>query len=152
MRCDWRWLVAFALVSLILITSGWQVPCNFSMAKGWIETFKSQVYAIVGFVKSLRWTFSKRDILQTGSICCAKPAKVGKKMSEEETMKNTLGHTLSKEEGLTNGGNNVSSDVPDEMTEVCWNDILIDAVQKKLHSHNLVKTIKWMCAVKCHYF
>lgn len=62
-------------------------------------------------------------------------------MSEEETMKNTLGHTLSKEEGLTNGGNNVSSDVPDEMTEVCWNDIiLIDAVQNSCI--RIVKSIK----------
>uniref|UniRef100_A0A9J7YJ90 Two pore segment channel 3 n=2 Tax=Cyprinus carpio TaxID=7962 RepID=A0A9J7YJ90_CYPCA len=38
-----------------------------------------------------------------------------RKMSETEKPK---GHTLPKDEGLTNGGNNVSSNVSDELTEV----------------------------------
>lgn len=46
-------------------------------------------------------------------------------MSEQETIKKSVGHSLSKDEGLTNGGNSVSSNDPDEMTEVCWNDRMI---------------------------
>lgn len=42
-------------------------------------------------------------------------------MSENEKPKV---HTLSKDEGLTNGGNNVSSNVLDEMTEVCYVDMV----------------------------
>ncbi|XP_056590898.1 two pore segment channel 3 [Triplophysa dalaica] len=38
-------------------------------------------------------------------------------MSEQETIGKTAGHSLSKDEGLINGGNTVSDDVPDEMTE-----------------------------------
>ncbi len=34
------------------------------------------------------------------------------------------GHTLPKDEGLTNGGNNASSNVSDEMTEVCCVDLV----------------------------
>lgn len=40
-------------------------------------------------------------------------------MSEQETIGKTAAHSLSKDEGLINGGNTVSEDDPDEMTEVC---------------------------------
>jgi len=41
-------------------------------------------------------------------------------MSETE---NPKCHSLSKNEGLSNGGNNVSSNVSDEMTEVCYSSM-----------------------------
>lgn len=43
-------------------------------------------------------------------------------MSETEKPKC---HSLAKDEGLTNGGNIVSSNVSDEMTEVCVVDIVL---------------------------
>uniref|UniRef100_A0A673LIT5 Two pore calcium channel protein 1-like n=1 Tax=Sinocyclocheilus rhinocerous TaxID=307959 RepID=A0A673LIT5_9TELE len=43
-------------------------------------------------------------------------------MSESEKPK---GHTLSKDKVLTNGGNNVSSNLSDEMTEVCYVDMIM---------------------------
>lgn len=43
-------------------------------------------------------------------------------MSETEKPKC---HSLAKDEGLTNGGNIVSSNVSDEMTEVCCVDMVL---------------------------
>lgn len=59
-------------------------------------------------------------------------------MSETERPK---GHTLSKDEGLTNGRNNVSSNVSDEMTEVCYVDMLFLETCNVTHQ----------CAAKCKH-
>lgn len=48
-------------------------------------------------------------------------------------------HSLSKNEGLTNGGNNVSSNVSEEMTEVC-------CVRGYMV---LLETCTHQCAAKC---
>lgn len=57
-------------------------------------------------------------------------------MSETEKPKV---HTLPKDEDLTNGGNNVSSNVSDEMTEVCCVDIVF------------LETCTYQCATKCKH-
>lgn len=87
-------------------------------------TGKGLGFNFLGLRHSRIRKFASLDFSETGYpadwiYLLRKGRKVGKVGKMQDTVKKTAGHALSKDEGLTNGGNAASSDVPEEMTEVC---------------------------------